>query len=187
MNKKEKAELKEKVKKVIENIGDFVKKGREDKGWSMSKLAEESGVSSSLISDLENKKGKMPNIFTLIVIAKTLELPDETFVNAIWDSVGKKEPTKKGNINYLKTALNNYGLPSKDMNNVLEYISYFMAMEDISSASAYLMHVHSLILDSISKCDKACGDAISDKKFFNQEGKESLDKLLNIRNQFNKK
>ena len=32
MNKKEKAELKEKVKKVIENIGDFVKKGREDKG-----------------------------------------------------------------------------------------------------------------------------------------------------------
>ena len=33
MNKKEKAELKEKVKKVIENIGDFVKKVKNGDFW----------------------------------------------------------------------------------------------------------------------------------------------------------
>lgn len=188
MNKKEKEELKEKAKKIVKNLGNLVNKERNSKGWSMAKLAEESGVSSSLISDLENKeKSKMPNIFTLIAVARALELPDETFANAIWDSVGKKEPTKRENINYLKTALNAYGLPSKYMNNILEYINYFMAIENLSSASEYLMHVQSLIQDCANELDKKYGDVIADKKFFNKEGKESLDKLLKIREQFAKK
>ena len=111
---------KEDMQLILKNISELIRTSRQDKGWSMANLANKSGISSSLISDLENNKGKVPNIFTLIAIARALEIPDETFIASIWNNVSpacnKIKPEDK-----IRTALSEYGVPNVAITNIMLY------------------------------------------------------------------
>ncbi len=120
------------LKKITQNalykIGDLINLTRKEKGLNLAKLYELSGISSSIISDLENHKGATPNIHTLIAIANALELPKETFIKIIVDSF--KECKKSDKINALKIALTEYGLPSKYLEPVIDYINHLMLKQE---------------------------------------------------------
>lgn len=69
---------------ILKRIGSLVKTHRQQRQWSMAQLAEKAGTSSSMISDLENNKGKVPSMFTLMSIARALNIPDDSFVKIFW-------------------------------------------------------------------------------------------------------
>lgn len=115
--------LREEVNAIINNFGKLIKEIRHEKKWSMAKLEKESGISQSLISDLENNKGKMPNIFTLVSIARALDFSDETFIEYLWGHV----PTKNTDIDKnkkLEQALLNVGVSPKQLEGVMTYIDF---------------------------------------------------------------
>lgn len=56
------------------NIGPRIIAMRSEKGWSMSKLAEESGISKSLLHKIENDETSNPELGTLRKIAKALDV-----------------------------------------------------------------------------------------------------------------
>lgn len=126
------SELREDINKVLANFGKMVKETRQLKKWSTTKLAEESGISQSLISDLENNKGKVPNIYTLVAIARALDLPDETFVEQIWKNINKKSNSEQKNEFLLEKALREYGVPIESLNDIIIYIKYLVFMKDIN-------------------------------------------------------
>ena len=64
-------------------IGTKIKKQRKKKGFSLKKLSELSGVSDSIISDIETGKVKNPGIMTILKIAKGLEVDIAELTNII--------------------------------------------------------------------------------------------------------
>ena len=64
-------------------IGTEIKKQREKKGFSLKKLSELSGVSDSIISDIEIGKVKNPGIMTVLKISKGLEVDIAELTNVI--------------------------------------------------------------------------------------------------------
>ncbi len=54
------------------NVGSRIVALRSEKGWSLSKLAEESGISKSLLHRIENQDTSNPELGTLRKIAKAL-------------------------------------------------------------------------------------------------------------------
>lgn len=118
------------VKDILKNIGEMIRTARNNKGWSMAQLAEKSGISSSLISDLENNKGKVPNIFTLISIARALNLSDDEFITGFWQQSKKVRIKNKESEQHdiVIKALLGYGIPQKAMAGVMNYIDMFAAV-----------------------------------------------------------
>ena len=126
--------LKEKVLMLLCNIGDIIKSTRDSKKIKISDLSKLSGVSPSVISDLENHKGVMPSIYTLISIANALELPEETFLELIWSNINKKITFDNlPKLEKLKSVLTDYGLPVSCMNRVIDYIDYYVALDQIEN------------------------------------------------------
>lgn len=124
--------LREKVEKALENIGDLIKKERKRKDIKIAKLSALAGVSSSVISDLENHKGVMPNIYTLVAIADALDLPDETFLNVIWGNVANKKTLDNvGKQERLKAVLSDYGLKANYMDKVISQVNYYISLENL--------------------------------------------------------
>lgn len=115
----------EEVKGILRNIGEMIKTARNNKGWSMAQLAEKSGISSSLISDLENNKGKVPNIFTLISIARALNLADDEFIKGFWNQSKTVRKRNKQSVQetVVSNALLEYGIPQKALGGVMNYIN----------------------------------------------------------------
>lgn len=113
------------VTNILKNIGEMIKTERTKKNWSMADLADKSGISSSLISDLENKKGKVPNIFTLISIARALNLADDEFIKSFWrqsKTVRRKNKQSEQESEVRKSLLE-YGIPQKALGGVMDYIN----------------------------------------------------------------
>jgi transcriptional regulator with XRE-family HTH domain len=119
------------VKGILKNIGEMIRNARINKRWSMAQLAEKSGISSSLISDLENNKGKVPNIFTLISIARALNLADDEFINGFWNQA-KTIPKRQEQTSLESTIrhdLQNYGLPQKALIEIMNIINILMLVK----------------------------------------------------------
>lgn len=76
------------LKRLGENIR-YVRQGRD---WSLSALAEHSGVSKAYISDLENGAGGRPNIQYVYKIAVALETTIDTLVNQSLRSTRMRKP-----------------------------------------------------------------------------------------------
>ena len=55
------------------NIEFLLKKIRDEKGMSLTKLSEKSGISTSHINDIE-KSYKMPSLFVMVKLAKALDV-----------------------------------------------------------------------------------------------------------------
>ena len=132
MGKRSKGQVTEQVKQVLHNIGDTIKQARTNRKLTMSDLAKLSGVSSSVISDLENYKNVMPSIQTLMLIANALELPEETFIKEVWVNVAEKNANRDTlAIEKLRLALSEYGLPAVFMERVIDQINYYTSMSNI--------------------------------------------------------
>lgn len=55
------------------NIEFLLKKIREERGMSLNKLSERSGISASHINDIE-RSYKMPSLFVMVKLAKALDV-----------------------------------------------------------------------------------------------------------------
>lgn len=134
MDTNEHKQLKEKVLKILFNIGDLIKDTRKAKKIKIADLAQGANVSSSVISELENHKGVMPNLYTLISITHALGLPDETLFEHAWKNVSKTQAFNDlPMLDKLKNALTDYGLPPACLNNVISYIDYYIAINNLES------------------------------------------------------
>lgn len=125
--------LKEKVLKLLYMVGDTIKSKRKSEKITIFDLAEKAGISPSVISDLENHKGIMPNIYTLLAIANALGLSEQTFLKYIWE--GANDPDAMCNLTAeekLMTALIEYGLPANCLESVINYVDYFVSLNQRS-------------------------------------------------------
>ena len=110
---------KEQAEQILKRIGSLVKTHRQQKQWSMAQLAEQSGTSSSLISDLENNKGKVPSMFTLMSIARALNIPDDGLIK-IFISFNKtaRELPDSAEIS-LRNLLLGFNVPTNAVNDIV--------------------------------------------------------------------
>jgi len=128
----EKEKLRDKVNQLLDDIGDLIRNERTNKNIKMAQLSEMAGVSSSVISDLENHKGVMPNIFTLISIANALDLPNETFINMMWGNLDERNTLEDiGKQERLKAALSDYGLRANYIDRVINQVNYYISLENL--------------------------------------------------------
>ena len=111
--------IQEEVKAIIRKFGAIVAKTRKDKEMKLQELSQKSGVSIGVISDLENGKDKIPNLYTLIALAKTLEIKNDEFLRIIFGEIVHKDPTKKDPSDILVDALVAYGVPTDVAANIL--------------------------------------------------------------------
>ena len=143
MEKKELEKLKEQANKGLFEVGDAIKQMRTKKGWSMSELAKQAHVSPSVVSDLETHKGVMPNVFTLLSLAKALELPENTLlemmVNKTFNTI-KDENTDK--ISQITRLMIDYGLPPSCVDRVLDYMNHFVSMANIYNQMYLIRLIH---------------------------------------------
>lgn len=65
----------------LSGIGENVREARQQRGWSLRKLAAEADVSASLISQIENGRAN-PSVRTLYSLAEALDLPVAEFIPA---------------------------------------------------------------------------------------------------------
>ena len=61
----------------------LLKQVRQDKGMTLKKLSERSGVSTSHISDIENNF-KMPSLIVVVKLAKALDVGVTDLYKVIW-------------------------------------------------------------------------------------------------------
>lgn len=132
MDKLTNDQLKDELLKALSNVGDLIKTTRKSKDLKIADLSKLAGVSSSVISDLETHKGVMPNISTLVVLANSLDLPADTFINLMFVNInGNSTSNNLGKLEKIQTALSEYGLPPVCMNRVLDYVDYFVSVDKI--------------------------------------------------------
>ena len=113
----------------------------------MAQLANMSNLSSSLISDLENHKGKTPNIYTLVAIARALDIPDGTFIEKIWQNVNihNKEISDD---NKLRTALLDYGVPEQYVKNIMDYATFLASISKVELNSKVIVEHYNKRINS---------------------------------------
>jgi transcriptional regulator with XRE-family HTH domain len=80
----------DKTKLDLEKLGHKVRFCRHGKGWTMTQLAEKSGVSKAYISDLENGNAGTPNIQYVYAIAVALGLTLDQLLEDAKPSGGPK-------------------------------------------------------------------------------------------------
>ena len=137
--------FKNKVKRILRDVGDLIKTTRDRRKMTMSELAQKAGVSSSVISDLENYKGIMPNIYTLLTIANALELPEETLLEIICKKATRKNDEK--NINKLDKIIKlmvEYGVSPIFVREIIEYMQYFIAISKIKNTMGIITSIYKL-------------------------------------------
>ncbi len=100
----------------LKKLGEEIRSRRLGKGWSLSDLAEHSGVSKAYISDLENGNAGKPNVQYVYAIAVALDITlDELLGNAAPTSIRrtarKKEDLPQGLLELQEEA----GLTDEDV------------------------------------------------------------------------
>lgn len=82
----------------LKKLGEEIRSRRLGKGWSLSDLGENSGVSKAYISDLENGNAGKPNVQYVYAIAVALDVTlDELLGNAAPNLV-RRTPRKKEDV-----------------------------------------------------------------------------------------
>ena len=121
---------KEQVEQILKRIGKLVNTHRLQKQWSMAQLAKYSGTSSSLISDLENYKGKVPSMFTLMSIARALNIPDDSLIKT-FNMFNKVPRTETNAETMLHNLLLNYQVPTGSVNDVIILLNMLAKIGDM--------------------------------------------------------
>lgn len=142
------------LKQVLHDIGNTIKDARTRHNLTMAKLAEKAGVSSSVISDLENYKNIPPNIQTLMRLANALELPEETFLKKIWVNITKQNAHRDMHATEkLRLALSEYGLPTVCMDRILDQIDYYISLNCLENNCTNINAIYESELENRTKME----------------------------------
>ncbi len=120
-----KAVMKDNAKSIGESIlrrlGSFFGDERKKKDYSVRKLSDLSGVSSAVISDLENGNS-MPRFETIIQLALALDITDmdKVFSNFI----GGNSNSSQGRFGQIRQCLTNLGYGTGDIHQIIQFIRY---------------------------------------------------------------
>ncbi len=107
---------------ITANIGDYLKKRRAEKDLSIREISRRSGVSTAVISDIENGKS-LPRIEILVKLALAMDiLLDNLFASFIPRSFSTKT-IEKQQLN-LSGMLERTGLSKLDVKEVLEFVEF---------------------------------------------------------------
>lgn len=102
------------IKKDIWESITYLKRARNQIGWTIAELSRKSGVSVGVISDLENEKGKVPSLANFIALTRALGMSKEFVLGLVLDykicSKSQKVDTSKSIINNLQE----YGIHDKE-------------------------------------------------------------------------
>lgn len=107
---------------VMFNIGEFIEDKREEKKISIRELHRLSGVSTAVISDIENGKS-MPRVELLIRLALSMGVS----LNELFNSFIPQDyqvPTAKEQTQTLSSMLQKTGLTKPEVKEVLEFIEF---------------------------------------------------------------
>lgn len=104
----------EEIKKDIWESITYLKRARNQIGWTIAELSRKSGVSVGVISDLENNKGKVPSLANYIAITRTLGMSKEFVLGLMLDYTVSNRPQKVNNNNAIINNLQEYGIHDKE-------------------------------------------------------------------------
>lgn len=79
---------------ITQHLATTLKTLRQDRGWSLSKLAEETGVSKAMLGQIERNESS-PTVSTLWKIATGLNVPFSTFITPEADKQGVFDPQQQ--------------------------------------------------------------------------------------------
>lgn len=79
---------------ITQHLASTLKKQRQARGWSLSKLAEESGVSKAMLGQIERNESS-PTVSTLWKIATGLNVPFSTFITPETDRPAVFDPQQQ--------------------------------------------------------------------------------------------
>ncbi|WP_035349232.1 helix-turn-helix domain-containing protein [Heyndrickxia ginsengihumi] len=99
-------------------IGDIIKKKREEKNWTLRELSDVSGISMSYISMLERGLKKFPSVKVIKKLAKSLDFSQEQLLEII----GYMENNDEENENIFFFDLN--GLSEEDIELIEKQIEF---------------------------------------------------------------
>ena len=105
--------------KILYRFGVLFSKKRKELGMSMRELSRESGVSPSVIVDLENSKS-LPSIKILIKLCTSLSI-NFNEISECLRVLGTEPSLKESN---LVVALTEYGFDKEQIKDVLNYVEY---------------------------------------------------------------
>ena len=105
--------------KILYRFGVLFSKKREELGMSIRELNRESGVSPSVIVDLENSKS-LPSIKILIKLCTSLSI-NFNEISECLRVLGTEPSLKESN---LVVALTEYGFDKEQIKDVLNYVEY---------------------------------------------------------------
>jgi len=113
--------------KILKRLGHFFNSVRSEKNMSVRKLNELSGVSTAVISDLENKKS-MPRIETIIRLALALGITDmdEVFSETLLEN----KRTKKDAWATIRQDLIDLNYTNAQIHQISHYMKFLAYLKD---------------------------------------------------------
>jgi transcriptional regulator with XRE-family HTH domain len=127
-------------------IGDKIKKAREEKSISLKELSEKINIGQSTISEIETGKAKKPKADTLYKIALELGISFD-YLMGVMQFKNQLEYTHSVNIAIMKSALTNFNKNSLIKNAVI-YINIGNSDETNNLIKQYVMTLISMFLNN---------------------------------------
>jgi transcriptional regulator with XRE-family HTH domain len=136
-------------------LGDIIRKIRKDKKVTIKEIAAKAGVTSSLLSQIENNKAN-PSVNSLMAIAKALKVPMSSF----FDDEPIVDPVvRAGKRKFLKTQSGvTYYLLTPDPSNHRIGMIYNVFEEDASVGEMYSHEGEECGFVLEGRLEVACGD-----------------------------
>lgn len=119
------------------NVGENIKKIRQEKGLTIKDIAEKTDITNSLVSQIENNKVN-PSLKTLIAIAEALRVKIGTFFD---DPKDDNEPIVRANerkVLRTRNGVQYYMLTPQFKNHLLEF--FYVIYEKDASTDVYFSH-----------------------------------------------
>lgn len=101
---------------ILYKVGILFSEKRRERGLSVRGLSRSSGVSSTVISDLENAK-KLPTIKIIIKLCLALKMDLDEVLNSLTVAINPDKPS-------LAIVLADYGYTKKQVAKIIDYIEY---------------------------------------------------------------
>lgn len=105
---------------ILKRLGNFFNTARTEKDYSVRKLSDLSGVSSAVISDLENGNS-MPRFETIIQLALALDITD---MDTVFSNFIVNSNSSRGRFGQIRECLISLGYGNGDIHQIIQFIRY---------------------------------------------------------------
>lgn len=119
---------------IIANLGNFIKETRKNKGYSLRDLSKISGVSTTVISDIENLV-YLPKFDVIVRLGLALEISiDELFSNMQPDQeIVDIATTNIDPMRVITNSVSYLGLNANEIDELMNYLTFMMYKKENSS------------------------------------------------------